>query len=175
MFYKKICMTIVLLCAGQYAAARIYPEGQPVQQEIKQVSNAPLEYAYVYSYVPVDLNRQNPMPFDSNGPMTSGITHVLGSSEIVFKKAGVYQVNFAGLASVNGDKRTSQVSLFLNNQRVITGSDIYGSSFSPISIMIQGIITVNAGDTLTVKKEGQSEIRTSYNGASLVIKQLASQ
>jgi len=165
---KRKLILFMLFVVPSYLAADL------LKQEVDT-----LEYAYVYNSNPVNLCLKNPMPFDSNGPMTSGITHILGSSDIVLKKAGVYQVNFVGAASVrsqNGPGLSSEVSLFLNNQRITGFGGIYGS-LPLISIIIQAIITVNTGDTLIIKLNGIAAIDFPFghNSSSIIIKQLASQ
>lgn len=249
MFHKKICMAIALLFAGQYAIARVYPEGaeQPQkmqdervkfviknpEDEVRQAVNVSLEYAYVYiqpdrtvRLTAENLNEKGEgnIPFDGNGPMTSGITHVLNSSEIVLTKPGVYKVNFMGTAALNKPSNISlilsfggtepTIALFLNGQRVegtgifvphkrivtvqsrsiipqggpirmVGGGDNY--KIEPLNLVLddkcpistQAIITVNAGDILTVKWNGRKLVNGEFldilPNTSIIIKQLAAQ
>lgn len=148
-----------------------------------------------------DSNKEPNISFDSNGPMTSGVTHVLGSPDIILKNAGVYQVNFMGIATLNKNSNSfimageirPTIALFLNNKRVegagtsvipykkivtvqelnIGQTNIVLNDNCPISM--QAIITVNAGDILTVKWHGINLVNDSLDimsNTSITIKQL---
>lgn len=165
--------------------------------ELKQEVNTPLEYAYLYisddvklfkveaerrsTFLPVALkvlgddDRSNIL-FDSNGPMSSGIIHEPGSSDIILNKAGIYEVNFSGETGV----QPSFFALILNNQHVPgTGSGgrsvLAHTPFRNQSIIImQAIITVNAGDILKVRVGRANNGAVLYGNASIIIKQVAS-
>ena len=87
--------------------------------------------------------------FGSNGVMTSGITHALGSPAIVLANAGDYKVTF----SVSGTE-PSQMALFVNGVEVAGG--IYGSGAGTQLTTGQVIVTVAAGAVLTVRNHSSA-------------------
>ena len=87
--------------------------------------------------------------FDSNGVMSSGITHVPGSAGIALVNSGTYQVTF----TVSGTA-PNQIALFVN-ETVVPGS-VYGSGAGTQQNTGAAIITVAAGDTITVRNHTSS-------------------
>ena len=82
------------------------------------------------------------MTFDSNGFLTSGITHAPGASSINVV-AGVYKVTF----SVSGTE-PSQFALFVNG--VAVPGAVYGSGAGTQQNTGQAILTMGSGDALTL-------------------------
>jgi hypothetical protein len=82
--------------------------------------------------------------FDSNGVMSSGITHVPGSAGIALVNSGTYQVTF----TVSGTA-PNQIALFVN-ETVVPGS-VYGSGAGTQQNTGQTIVDVAAGAVLTVR------------------------
>ena len=168
---KRKLILFILFIMPSYLAADL-PKQEIDTPALKQEINTSLGYAYVYNKKAVNMASHIPMPFDSNGPMTSGITHILGSSEVVLKNAGVYQVNFAGTAEILiQGAPMPEVVLYLNNQRVT--EYVCTGNYSSYSIIFQAIIVANAGDILTIKLNGNPRSLNFTLGASIIIKQLA--
>jgi hypothetical protein len=82
--------------------------------------------------------------FDSNGILSSGITHTAGSSAIILTIAGTYKITFS-LSTVE----PSQYTAFLNGV-AITGST-YGSGAGTQQNNGQVIVAVADGDVLTIR------------------------
>lgn len=99
------------------------------------------EYAYIYSETAQQVDINADIIFDSNGPMSNGIIHRENSSEILFKKAGVYQVSF--FTSHGG------FALFLNDT-LVNGS-VYSDKSDGPALNKQVIVKVNASDKLTIR------------------------
>ena len=107
------------------------------------------EYAYVYNLAAQVVAIEADIGFGSNGVMTSGITHALGSPSIVLANAGDYKVTF----SVSGTE-PSQMALFVNGVGVAGG--IYGSGAGTQLTTGQVIVTVLAGAVLTVRNHSSA-------------------
>jgi hypothetical protein len=82
--------------------------------------------------------------FDSNGVMSSGITHAPGSSGITLVNSGTYNVTF----TVSGTA-PNQIALFVN-EAAVPGS-IYGSGAGTQQNTGQAIINVPSDVVLTVR------------------------
>ena len=91
------------------------------------------------------------VPFDSSGVLSPGITHstTTNTDQIVLANAGTYKVAF----SVSGTE-PSQMALFVNG--VLVPGTIYGSGAGTQQNSGQAIITIGAGDVLTVKNHSSS-------------------
>ncbi len=87
--------------------------------------------------------------FDSNGVLTSGITHLPGTAGITLVTAGVYEVTF----SVSGTE-PSQMALFVNGTQV-PGS-VYGSGAGTQQNSGQAIFVAPAGGVLTIRNHTSS-------------------
>jgi len=115
------------------------------------------EYAYIYMQTDQELKQGESVAFDSNGKMSNGIKHAENSSEIIFEKAGTYQVSFLGTTTAAGS-----CALFLNG-KPMKGSEYGAISYYFRNMQIQAIITTNAGDKLTVRNYspvlGQASLR----------------
>jgi len=84
-----------------------------------------LGYAYIYNLTGVAVAVEAAVPFDSNGLMTSGFGHVLGSTDITITIAGTYSVHFS--ASV---VESSQFAIFITpngGASTLVAGSIYGS------------------------------------------------
>ena len=112
-------------------------------------SNGLAEYAYIYNLAAQVVAIEADVGFGSNGVMTSGITHALGSPAIVLANAGDYKVTF----SVSGTE-PSQMALFVNGLEVPGG--IYGSGAGTQLTTGQVILTVAAGAVLTVRNHSSA-------------------
>jgi hypothetical protein len=88
---------------------------------------------------------QADVTFNSNGRMTSGITHAPGAAGIALVNAGDYKVTF----SVSGTE-PNQMALFVNGTTLVPGT-VYGSGAGTQQSTGQVIATFAAGDVLTVR------------------------
>jgi len=82
-----------------------------------------LGYGYIYNLTPAPptIAVGAPILFSDNGPLL-GITHVLGSSDIVISNPGVYSVTF----SVSGSE-PNQFAIFLDSVLIPVVGTTYGS------------------------------------------------
>jgi hypothetical protein len=137
--------------------------------------NGLAEYAYVYNLGAGVVAIEADVNFDSNGVMTSGITHALNSAGIVLANAGDYKITF----SVSGVE-PNQMALFVNGAPVAGG--VYGSGAGTQQTTGQVIITVTAGAVLTVRNHSSAAAVTlqtlaggtqSNANASVTIEKLA--
>ncbi len=102
------------------------------------------QYGYVYNVTSQVVPLETAITFSDNGVRTTGITHALGSSEIVLTSAGDYKVTF----SVSGTE-PNQFALFLNGV-IVQGTD-YGSGAGTQQNNGQAILSIGANDTLTLR------------------------
>jgi hypothetical protein len=107
------------------------------------------EYAYIYNLTAQSVAVEAAIPFDSDGVMTSGITHGTGSAVINIVNAGTYKVTF----SVSGTE-PNQMALFLNG--VVVPGTVYGSGAGTQQNTGQAIIAIGAGDALTVRNHSSA-------------------
>ncbi|MFJ7746540.1 collagen-like protein [Peribacillus sp. NPDC097295] len=82
--------------------------------------------------------------FDTNGVITPGIPHVAGSEEIIVITPGDYKITFT--VSTN---EPSQFALFRND--VLMEGTLYGSGSGAQGNIGQFIVTLAAGDILTIR------------------------
>jgi hypothetical protein len=102
------------------------------------------QYAYIYNLAAQTVPLEAAVTFDSNGVLTSGITHTPGDAAIVLVNAGAYKVTF----SVSGTE-LSQMALFVNGS-LVPGS-IYGSGAGTQQNTGQAIVAAPAGALLTLR------------------------
>jgi hypothetical protein len=147
-----------LTCNGLTLQAReVVPTAQASVAQPSDI-NKSLEYAYIYNET-ADLTAKvgASVTFNSNGTMSRGIKHIENSSEIVFERAGVYQITFLGIT--RNETTYSSLALFLNG--VLVKGTMYriGSSGQTLEHRtVQAIITINAGDKLTVRNAGRRDV-----------------
>ena len=102
------------------------------------------EYAYVYNVTSRTVPVGEDVLFDLNGPITAGVTHTPGSAEIIAVNAGTYEINFS-VSSVE----PSQFALAVND--AADPSTIYGSGAGTQLTTGQAVLTLDAGDVLTLR------------------------
>jgi hypothetical protein len=102
------------------------------------------QYAYIYNVSAGNVLVEADVPFDSNGVLTSGFTHTVGTAPITVVSAGVYKVTF----SVSGTE-ASQFALFVNG--TLVPGTIYGSAAATQQNDGQAIFTIAAGGLLTLR------------------------
>jgi hypothetical protein len=78
------------------------------------------QYAYVYNLAADTVLVEADVNFDTNGVLTSGITHVAGTAGITLANSGTYKVTFS-----LSDTEPNQMALFVNGALVL--GTIYGS------------------------------------------------
>jgi hypothetical protein len=101
------------------------------------------QYAYVYDLSPQSVNVESAITFDSNGPMSSGISHPPGAAGITVADAGIYDVQFSVSAV-----QANQFAVAVNG--VVVPSTIYGSGAGLQQNVGQAIIAVPALGVLTI-------------------------
>ena len=79
------------------------------------------QYAYIYNVGAANVLVEADVAFDTNGFLTSGFTHSLGTAPVTVVSTGVYKVTF----SVSGTE-ASQFALFVNG--TLVPGTIYGSA-----------------------------------------------
>ena len=113
--------------------------------------------------------------FDSNGVLSSGITHAPGAAGITLVNAGVYEITF----SLSGVE-PNQMGLFVNG--VLLPGSVYGSGAGTQLNTGQTIVNLAAGSVVTLRNHTSAAavgLQTLAGGtqananASVVIKQLA--
>lgn len=102
------------------------------------------EYGYVYNTAAQVVPLETDVVFDSNGVLSSGITHVPSTSTIVVGVAGTYKITFVVSAV-----EPNQFALFQNGAP-IAGS-VYGSGAGTQQTTGQVLVTMAAGDILTLR------------------------
>ncbi len=102
------------------------------------------EYAYIYNIDAQVVPLETPVNFSNNGLLTAGITHALGSSDVILVTAGDYVVTF----SVSGSE-PNQFALFLNG--ILVPGSVYGSGAGTQQNNGQVILSIGANDTLSLR------------------------
>jgi hypothetical protein len=102
------------------------------------------QYAYVYNDIGETVAADTDVTFNSNGKMTAGISHTPGDAAIGFTIAGDYKVTFSVSAT-----EVNQTALYRNGSLV--AGTVYGSGAGVQQNTGQTIVTIGAGDTLTVR------------------------
>ena len=107
------------------------------------------EFAYIYNLgaqvVPIEAD----IVFDTNGILTTGITHAPGTSTILVTAAGTYKVSF----SVSGVE-PSQFAIFVDG--ILAAGTVYGSGAGTQQNFGQAILSLSAGDVLTVRNHSSA-------------------
>jgi len=107
------------------------------------------EYGYIYNLVPQVVAIEADILFDSNGVLSSGITHPPGTSVIVITTSGTYEIEF----DVSGVE-PNQFSLFVN------GSPVSGATFGSGAGTQQNtgdvIVNLSAGDVITLRNHSSA-------------------
>jgi hypothetical protein len=102
------------------------------------------QYAYIYNVGAANVLVEADVAFDTNGVLTSGFTHSLGTAPVTVVSTGVYKVTF----SVSGTE-ASQFALFVNG--TLVPGTIYGSAAATQQNDGQAIFTIAAGALLTLR------------------------
>lgn len=142
---KKYTIITIFLLSFTSLSLLAFAKRDSRESKIFEVAN---QHAYIYNTTDATITPGSVIHFDSNGVISSNISHTPGDSKITINQAGTYIVNFI----VQGSPADS-FALFQNDTYV------GGSSYEPtLNInekvdkeFSQVIIQVNAGDVLTVK------------------------
>jgi hypothetical protein len=102
------------------------------------------DYGYVYNIGGQTVAIEADVVFDSNGPLSAGITHGLGGAAVTILNAGDYKVTFI----VSGVE-PNQFGLAVNGTPL--AGAIYGSGAGTQQTTGQAIVTLAAGDVVTLR------------------------
>jgi hypothetical protein len=89
------------------------------------------------------------VPFDSNGPMTPGIVHAPGGTQITLVHSGTYRISF----SLSGTE-PNQMALFVNGA-VVPGA-VYGSGAGTQQNSGEATVDIADGDVLTLRNHSSA-------------------
>jgi hypothetical protein len=107
------------------------------------------QYAHVYNLAAQLVAIEAPVLFSDNGVMTTGITHVAGTSPITLTNSGTYEIAFA----VSGVE-PSQFAVFVNGNPV--DSSIFGSGAGTQQNSGQVLLALSAGDVVTLRNHSSA-------------------
>jgi len=102
------------------------------------------QYGYIYNTAPQVVAIETDVVFDGNGVISSGLTHIPGTTSIEIATAGTYKVSFSVSAL-----ESNQFGLFLNG--VLVPGSISGSGAGTQQNNGEAIIIAAAGDVLTLR------------------------
>ncbi len=112
-------------------------------------TNGLAEFSYIYNLSAEVVPVEGDVTLDSNGVLTAGITHIPGLAEVTFVNPGFYAVWFTA-AGVE----PNQMGLFLNG--VAVSGTVYGSGAGTQPSSGQTILTIGAGDVLTIRNHSSA-------------------
>lgn len=130
-------------------------------------------YAYIFNIRAQTVLVGSPVTFDSNGILSNGITHPLGSPSITILNAGIYLVSY----SVITTELANQFALFVNGVKATVSSgtaEMNNAGSVVLSIPAGGILRVvnNISSTTVHLPTNIGGIASTVN-ASVVITRLA--
>ncbi|HEX2629030.1 MAG TPA: hypothetical protein VHM26_08465 [Chitinophagaceae bacterium] len=105
------------------------------------------EYAYIFNTSAQFVTVGNPITFDTNGQLSSGITHNAGSSFIFVNVAGRYRVDFSVSANL-----VNQISVYVNG--VSSAGSKYGTNTANAQNSGFVLLNLNAGDVVQLNCAG---------------------
>lgn len=108
-------------------------------------SGVSAEYAYVYSNQNSVIAPGGTIPYNLNGPITSGIIHstTTNTDQIIVNVAGTYRITFTVTSS-------SSMYFAIAINGVVQTSSEYGSNTGGTILAGNVILNFNAGDILTI-------------------------
>ena len=127
------------------------------------------EYAYIYNFGSDFVTSNSSVKFNTNGKMTSGISHLPSSNLINFNTPGVYKIEFSVSAN-----ETNQFSIYKN------GTEVPGSRYFSASANQQNtgmvIVDILPGDIIEIRSNSGILFLSGGGGpvvnASIMITQL---
>ncbi len=114
-------------------------------------------YAYIYDITAQDVALEADVVFDSNGLMSSGFTHVPGSSVVTIAVPGIYSVLFL-TGSITPDASAGGQFTLFQNGAAVAGATYNVDASRPLPGSI--IIAAAAGDTITLRNHGSESAIT---------------
>ncbi|WP_237268870.1 DNRLRE domain-containing protein [Thermoanaerobacterium thermosaccharolyticum] len=105
-------------------------------------------YGYIYNTTANTVLLGGDVTFDSNGPLV-GITHTAGTAPITFVIGGTYRIGYTTTASV---AVLNSMVLTLNGTPL--SQTQYSTIINATELVGEAIITVSAGDILTLRNTG---------------------
>ena len=134
--------------------------GSPMEGKVLTSDNAGLatwqnptgvaqQYAYVYNLSSQNVPVEADIIFDSNTNLTSGFTHVPGTTTINIINTGIYKVSFSVSSA-----EPNQFALFLNGS-VLSGS-IFGSGAGTQQNNGELIFSATAGDVVSLRNHSSA-------------------
>jgi hypothetical protein len=107
------------------------------------------EYAYIYNTSPQFVTLGNAVSFDSNGSMTSNITHNPGSTFIFVNVSGTYLIQFWV-----SPLQTAQFAIYRN--AVVLPGGRYGTNTANTTFSGSVIVNISAGDVIQLNNTGSA-------------------
>jgi hypothetical protein len=111
------------------------------------------QVGYIYNESPQVVAIEGDITFDTNDIITGGIAHTAGTSQIVIANAGIYLIKFA----VSGVE-PNQFGVFINGAPL--PESIYGSGAGTQQNNGQVLVTLNAGDIITLRNHSSASAVT---------------
>ena len=124
------------------------------------------DYAYIYNTGAETVAVEGDTTFDTNGPMTAGFSHVPGSATVTVNSTGVYSIDF----SIRESTGAAQFALADNG--TVIPSTIFGGGISEVQLSGQAIVSLVAGDVLTLRNHtssGTITLTTSAGGSAVSV------
>jgi hypothetical protein len=125
-------------------------------------------YGYFYNTLQEEGGVHTAVTFNSNGPMSAGVSHVPGTSTITVNHSGDYEIHFSVVVSSQ-----SPFTLYVNGG-LVPGST-YGAEESHQQVDGQVIVSLSANDTIELRSDAPGPITLeSFDGisAGLLIQEL---
>ncbi len=107
------------------------------------------EYAYIYNLSAQFVTLGSAVTFDSNGLLSSGITHNPGSSFIFVNISGIYSIQYTAAAL-----QTNQFSIYVNG--VSTAGSRYGEATTNSQNSGRVIVSLSVGDVIQLNNTGSA-------------------
>jgi hypothetical protein len=104
------------------------------------------QYAYIYNSGAEFIAPSAPLLFDTNGPMSSGIIHVAGTSAVTLAESGTYKISYW----MSGSPTIPTPSLALTLNGIQVPGTQFTESTTGASVNGEAMITATAGDVLNV-------------------------
>ena len=139
-------------------------------------------YAYIYNVSAQSVPGNSAVKFDSNGAMSSNITHIAGNTfgVITLNASGTYLITFHATAFLD-EPGTLLFSIYRNNNVLVPGSRSFGGATGGdpsdyITVDGSVIVQITAGDSIQLKSNGSTaslpvldEIFYTFTNASITI------
>lgn len=104
------------------------------------------EYAFTFSTTSVVVSAASSVPFITNGPISSNISHTAGTSTIVVNIAGTYKIEYQAFPNA------AAIFAVTSNGITLPGSRVASSAAGWLNGMV--IANLNAGDIVQLRNDG---------------------